>query len=109
MKIDKDILRILTTNAVETNPYIRKAIEHYVNGEVKYLWNGEVYSKKELDAEYIVVAGKDIEQGFKERMVGYYDKWYRYNRADEGRAYDMGVKLATKEDGCKGEMIIIPA
>lgn len=29
----------------------------------------------------------DFNQGQKERMIGYYDKWYRYNRSDDGAAY----------------------
>ena len=37
---------------------------------------------------------KDFLAGKKERMAGYYDKWYRYNRKDDGAAYDAGVKAA---------------
>ena len=40
-------------------------------------------------------------------MGGYYDKWYRYNRYDEGRAYDEGVKIATTYKKCPSEMHII--
>lgn len=29
--------------------------------------------------------------GFRDASVGYYDKWYRYNRKDDGRRYDEGV------------------
>lgn len=35
-------------------------------------------------------------------MAGYYDKWYRYNRLDEG------VKLAIQEADCPEYMIVIP-
>lgn len=39
----------------------------------------------------------DIKYGYKDRMTGVYDKWYRYNRKDGGRNYDLGQKLAAKE------------
>ena len=63
--------------------------------------------RAELDAEYIKTASKDIECGYRDRMVGYYDKWYRYNRADEGRAYDLGVRKAVETEGCADGMRII--
>lgn len=39
----------------------------------------------------------DIKYGYKDRMAGVYDKWYRYNRKDNGRLYDLGQRLASKE------------
>lgn len=39
----------------------------------------------------------DIKYGYKDRMAGVYDKWYRYNRKDGGRLYDLGQRLAAKE------------
>jgi hypothetical protein len=33
---------------------------------------------------------QDIEKGKADKKAGYYDKWYRYNRNDEGTAYDEG-------------------
>jgi hypothetical protein len=50
---------------------------------------------------------RDYQQGKKERMAGYYDKWYRYNRKDDGAAYDDGVRAATQNDKCKKDVIII--
>lgn len=35
--------------------------------------------------------------GFKDAKGGYYDKWYRYNRKDDGRRYDEGVKEAIRQ------------
>lgn len=35
--------------------------------------------------------------GFKDAEAGYYDKWYRYNRADEGKRYDEGVLEAIRQ------------
>jgi len=32
----------------------------------------------------------DFEAGKRDRLAGYYDKWYRYNRLDDGAAYDAG-------------------
>jgi hypothetical protein len=36
----------------------------------------------------------DFDAGYRDRTAGYYDKWYRYNRTDDGAAYDAGVKAA---------------
>ena len=49
----------------------------------------------------------DFNQGKRERMIGYYDKWYRYNRKDDGAAYDAGVKAAIDSGKAKDECIII--
>lgn len=35
--------------------------------------------------------------GFRDASVGYYDKYYRYSRNDEGRKYDKGVMEALKQ------------
>lgn len=40
----------------------------------------------------------DFEKGYEEAKAGYYDKWYRYNRKDQGYEYDRGVNKA-KEEG----------
>ena len=58
---------------------------------------------------YRDTAEKDIKQGYRDRMAGYYDKWFRYNRADEGAAYDRGVGIATTREKCPEYMRIIPA
>lgn len=109
MKITKAEIKELATKAVQSNPYIRAATKYFLGKEVRYLYlDKKSYTKDELDELYFATASKDIERGFNERMVGYYDKWYRYSRADEGRAYDLGVQLATTKKTCKDEMIIIP-
>ena len=38
----------------------------------------------------------DEQKGYTDRKAGYYDKWYRYNRADDGAAYDAGVMRACR-------------
>lgn len=91
------------------NPYIQEATEYFIGYTPMYLFRNRRYSKADLVDAYIEIAMKDISNGYKERMVGYYDKWYRYNRSDEGRAYDLGVKEATKSDKCEEEMHIITA
>jgi hypothetical protein len=50
---------------------------------------------------------KDFALGFKERMSGFYDKWYRRNRKDEGTAYDRGVMAACETEGVPSECTII--
>ena len=49
----------------------------------------------------------DFLAGKKERTAGYYDKWYRYNRDDNGAAYDSGVKVAIDSGKAKENCIII--
>ena len=49
-------------------------------------------------------ANRDIEFGKKDAMAGVYDKWYRWNRDDDGAAYDYGWKKAF--DGTKNVQII---
>ena len=90
------------------NPYKEKAIKYAVGGEPRYIYNGESYTEEDIDATYLITVKKDMLRGYEERMVGYYDKWFRYNHADEGAAYDEGQKLATKNPKCSGEFNIIP-
>lgn len=90
--------------AKEYNPYIKKSTAYYIDGKPMYIYaDGKSYTKEELDAAYEETATKDMISGYEQRMVGYYDKWYRYNHADEGRAYDVGVRMATERPKCKGE------
>lgn len=34
----------------------------------------------------------DFNSGKRDKKAGYYDKWYRYNRKDDGQAYDNGFR-----------------
>lgn len=45
---------------------------------------------KERAEQQIETIKKDFEQGQKDCRLGYYDKWFRYHRDDEGLAYDKG-------------------
>ena len=36
----------------------------------------------------------DYEFGYQDGKAGAYDKWYRYNREDEGKEYDLGIKAS---------------
>ena len=50
----------------------------------------------------------DEKRGYSDRKAGYYDKWYRYNRADDGAEYDRGVRRAV--DGkCPEHFTLIEA
>ena len=42
----------------------------------------------------------DASSGYNDRLAGYYDKWYRYNRPDGGAEYDKGVRLAANSGLC---------
>lgn len=52
-------------------------------------------------------AAADYQKGFAERLAGYYDKWYRRRRRDEGKAYDQGVMAAARDPRCKPDCVII--
>lgn len=91
----------------EYNPYKAKSIKYYIGKSTVYIWNGQHLTEKDAVESYVSTATKDIINGYRERMVGWYDKWYRYTRADEGRAYDAGQKLATMEDKCPETFNII--
>lgn len=104
----KNEIRKLAEELEKTyNPYIKKAIRYMVGNEERFLAFGEMMTRQDIADAYIETAMKDIKFGFCDRMVGYYDKWYRYSRADEGRAYDKGVRIATTNKKCKAEMNII--
>ena len=89
------------------NPYIKGAVKFFIDKVPHFIYADSMISISELDKFYLETAEKDIRAGYKDRMVGYYDKWYRYNHADEGRAYDLGVKLALENPKCVEEMYII--
>lgn len=89
------------------NPYKAKATEYYRGSEPMYLCFGKSMTAEEIDEAYLDTAMHDIRNGYNERMVGYYDKWYRYSHMDEGRAYDYGVREAVKNPKCAEEMRII--
>lgn len=108
-KITEKQIKELANKALEIgNPYEIKAIKYFVGFEPMFLYAGCKMTKKEIDQAYFETACKDIRNGYNERGVGYYDKWYRYSRADEGRAYDLGVKLAAATAGCAEGLTIIP-
>lgn len=108
-KITKNQIKELAMEALKRgNPYEAKATKYMIGHTPMFLYAGTHMTKEQIDEAYLETASKDIENGYKERAVGYYDKWYRYTRADEGRAYDLGVKLAAGTAGCKDDLTIIP-
>lgn len=89
------------------NPYIKGAVKFFIDAVPHFIFADSMLSISELDKFYLETAEKDIKAGYRDRMAGYYDKWYRYNHADEGRAYDLGVKCALENPKCVEEMHII--
>lgn len=89
------------------NPYKANAVEFFIDQRQMFIYANEVMTAEQLDKAYVKTAEHDIVMGYKDRMVGYYDKWYRYNHADEGRAYDEGVKLAVASGKCEQGFHII--
>lgn len=104
---NKQIEELAHEALLRGNPYINGAIRYNVDGETRYLYAGESMTRENIDRAYIETASKDIRNGYNERGVGYYDKWYRYSRADNGRAYDFGQRLAAQTTGCSEEFHII--
>ena len=111
MRITKELKKQFEAKAqelcAEFNPYIEQSIKYAIDGTPHFLLNGKAYTKEQIDADYIETATKDIQRGFEERMVGSYDKWYRYSHADEGRAYDAGQKMASETGKCPAEFTVI--
>lgn len=69
-----------------------------------------MYTQEDLD----VIAAADEKRGYEDRKAHCYDKWYRYNRRDNGAAYDRGVvkfvnekhtNKWSKEDECDFRLI----
>ena len=90
------------------NPYIKKSIQFFIDMKPRYLFNGSVFTAEEMDELYASTCRHDVKAGYSDRLYGYYDKWYRYSRDDEGRAYDKGTRIAVMKDDCVEEMVIIP-
>lgn len=44
---------------------------------------------------------KDYEAGKQDHKAGYYDKWYRWNRKDDGEAYDLGFSSVKSDNDIK--------
>lgn len=78
-----------------------------VGGEDRYLVGRESLTQSEYDAQRAKIAAKDEEYGYHDRMNGIYDKWYRYNRRDDGAAYDRGQYRAAQSCDCPEEFNII--
>jgi len=65
------------------------------------------YGYSMTEAEYEAGRQKDRDAGFRDRMAGFYDKWYRYNHSDNGKAYDEGVALALKTNNHSEDFYLI--
>lgn len=104
---DEEIKQLAMECLNSGNPYVRQAQTYKFEDDVLYLWHNELYRKETLDDMYLDTACKDIKRGYDERLTGYYDKWYRYNHADDGFAYDRGVIRALGEKDCPKEVTII--
>lgn len=50
----------------------------------------------------------DYKCGKRDAAAGYYDKWYRYNRKDNGEEYDAGWQAARKENLVPDDITFIP-
>lgn len=62
--------------------FMNQADQAYIEANIHRLAGAIAILKRE-DA--------DFEAGYRDRKAGFYDKWYRRYRPDEGAAYDRGV------------------
>lgn len=69
---------------------------YYTDGKIDGITRQEFNRYCELNGKLNTLAARiktmenDIKAGKADKIAGYYDKWYRYNRKDEGAAYDIG-------------------
>jgi len=49
----------------------------------------------------------DEQRGYNDRLAGFYDKWFRYNRQDDGAAYNRGCARAVDSGKCKDYFTLI--
>lgn len=73
-------------------------LKKYIRGNDTFYALGDIlYTEKELDAMDEKTHKEDKEKGYTDRKNHSYDKWYRYNRKDNGKAYDSGVVKCVNE------------
>jgi hypothetical protein len=76
--------------------------QKFVRGDKVYYSIGEnLYTVQELVIIDEEMQKKDERRGYLDRMAHCYDKWYRYNRSDNGMAYDLGVVRCVNEKHSK--------
>lgn len=77
---------------------VTKGLQRFVRGNETYYALGEnLYTEQELVKMDEERQKKDEQRGYSDRMAHCYDKWYRYNRSDDGAAYDRGVVRCVNE------------
>ena len=72
-------------------------IKYFVDGQPRYLVGKTSYTEEEWNKIQEETRKKDFLSGYNDRKAHCYDKWYRYNRSDEGKAYDEGVQKCVNE------------
>jgi len=77
---------------------ITNGLKKYNRGnETFYALGDNLYTEQELEAMDAERQQKDEQKGYEDRKAHCYDKWYRYNRSDNGSAYDRGVVKCVNE------------
>ena len=89
-----------------------KYIRYFIDRKVHYIINGERFTEEQVEE----MREADRKRGYEDRKAHVYDKWYRYNRFDDGKAYDEGcVRCVNEKHSAKWfkddeeEFRIIPA
>lgn len=78
-------------------------ITYYIDGkEMVYVKSHDTtYTMEEFEKMENERIEKDRAAGYRDRKAHCYDKWYRYNRPDDGAAYDEGVVKCVNETHSK--------
>lgn len=81
---------------------ITKGLQKFFRGKETFYALGEnLYTEQELVIMDEERQKKDEQRGYSDRTAHCYDKWYRYNRSDNGAAYDRGVVRCVNEKHSK--------
>ena len=83
-----------------------KIIKYFIGGTPRYLIGGVSYTKEQLDELRDRLAGRrDRLAGRRDRRYGIYNEWFKKNRKDGGKAYNLGCKDVENEP-CIAEIVV---
>lgn len=79
----------------------------YEGGRKIIAFANDSQGTQEEHAQAWLTQKEDEQRGFNDRKAGFYDKWYRYTRKDDGAAYDRGVIKAVESGLCPEHFTLI--
>lgn len=81
--IDGCVARNISLAVSTSNQTIANWLVAQYEKQCEVLFEGETAKTSQANMN-------DFEAGKRDKQSGYYDKWYRYNRKDDGQNYDKG-------------------